>query len=225
MRNYNLQEIVLRWKETNNEKDLIDFRDGTYAYVKNLLNKYYKFKSREELDEIVSKTFFQIWTHIDSYDESIAKYTTWVGKIAINEYRAYFQNKRLAKFHYHKASLEVVETLEDKIDHEDKLINIKKKLSSIGTLGFILNEIFINEVPQHEFAKKYNLNLNNVKTWTKKGKMILSEMLLHNNNEGYQYFNKNSKSRCPYCGLIESKELMNLHIQICQHKEVKIYDL
>lgn len=221
---YDLQEIVMRWKKSQSDKDLIDLRDGTYAYVKSLLVKYYNFRSYEEVDEIVSKTFFQVWTNIDTYNETISKYTTWVGAIALNEYRAYQSDKSLAKKHHHKYTMDLLpSSIEEKMDLELKIKKTKEKLKSIGTLGFILNEMFVNEVPQHILAERYHLNLNTLKTWTKRGKEIMHDLMT--SNEKVEYFKGVKKDKCPYCGLEESKELMKLHVQICEHKEVKIYDL
>jgi len=164
--------------------------DPIYEYIKSEGKKYLSYlglKNLELLDVLdssIEKCYFNLNTFNFSYP-----FITWIRKIMLNEFLRYRKNKmrhirideldllpKLENLEYNEVTISSLEEREKKYKLlknclPEVISRLKPKFKDI------LYDRFINKIKYKDIAKKYNLNINTVKSRIRLGRKYLIKEL------------------------------------------------
>lgn len=173
---------------------------GLYNYICKLCNTPYTIGLE---DDILSNTFLKMLTHISTYKEKNAMFSTWIYSIAHNEVIDEMRkNKKKVSLDKMCEQTEVSDVdylcTDIFLDKESLIINVEdnltlienqKKVREIVVLicwemnnlddlyKDILVDRIVHDMKYESISKKYNLNINTVKSRIRIGKSIIKNSL------------------------------------------------
>jgi len=181
--------VEKRYIETRSEADFAALYNKFYNEIFYVVNRIVL---RSEIsEEIVNDVFLKVRTSIDKYDDKYS-FKTWIYTIAINEAKTIFNKEKKKKtsptdfssvevggenisaseMEARSAYFDYVSQDQEYDDTIDKkyvlLLDIIYKLNDKHK--FIMIDREVNKMTMEDLAKKYNLNLNTVKSRLKDGR-------------------------------------------------------
>lgn len=139
------------------------------------LRAFLRAKSGEnDIDDIVQETYVKAFLNINKF-ELRANYTTWLFKIAFNEF---LQSKRKKNI-FHRLRENILLFMKPNVESFDNtclLIDAERAIAELSTVQqqvFVYSELF--GYSHTEISEKLNLPLGSVKTYIKQAKLMLEQ--------------------------------------------------
>lgn len=158
--------------------DLSSFETLVKRYEARLFHFVFRYiKDRDYTYDILQDTFVSLYKTLDRVDPK-QKFSTYLFEIAKNKTFSYFRSK--------KQSISLTDTdIAHEIDFEgefDKKLDrerIKTGLLAIShNYGKVLHLYFFEELSYQGIAKKLKVPVNTVRTWIRRGKKELKDILV-----------------------------------------------
>lgn len=157
--------------------DILSFETLVKRYQRSLFSFVPKIiKSQDFVEDIVSETFFKIYTTIDRIDTN-RKFSTYAFEIAKNAAISYLRKRK------NNVSLEkvAISTNENHLENLEKDEEVTKVNRAVGKLAQKYREVirfyYFKELSYLEISDKLKLPLNTVRTRLKRAKKFLEREL------------------------------------------------
>jgi len=190
-----LAEIIVNGKHS--EKDKTELVELLQPKLKYFIWQF--FKDTNNTEHVLQETLWKLFKGIDKYVPAKGKFTTWSFNIAKNESLLHQYNERKV----YKVDIDSVFYKIDKEDTSIKDQENQKEIHKIYTMTvneiltlpdldkkgqkniekMILIESFVNRMKGEDISKKYDLNLNTVKTKKRKAISRVRQTIIDKNPE------------------------------------------
>ncbi|MBR3888460.1 MAG: sigma-70 family RNA polymerase sigma factor [Clostridia bacterium] len=182
MKNKDILNNYISKNELEVEKLINDYYNYIYLVVKNMSSIAI---TDEDIEEILSDTFFAIWKNYRKLNKStnIKAYLIGTAKnITRNKYRETVMNLSIAE--YEENILDDF-SIEDFTEEKEKINEVKKIISSLSEEEYTIFVCFYYDgMKVKEIAKKLNLTASNVKVKLHRIRNLIRDNL---KNGGYGY--------------------------------------
>lgn len=207
-----LKDLILEYKITKNDKTFGKIIKNTKPGLKFFIGRY--LRDYDEVEEMISQTYVRVWENFDKYDENLY-FNTWLYTIAKNECLSYlnFRNKHtcLSLMDNSNKDKEDGSCNFDKMLKDNNLsceINYNLELCGKELSGTLYDLclsymkdlespykecIFMNlikGISTLEISKEYDISENTIKTWVRKGKKDLKNMMQENHTDLLEIYNE-----------------------------------
>lgn len=175
--------LANEYKKTKNEKVFEELYRLSHKAIRSVLSKYI---GKNDIDDIVNETYMLVHKHIDLYNDKWSFYT-WIKKISYNVYLDFLKKKRK---YVNLSELPEYFDVSDGTDLDSFIIKkeIKNIISNLDKIILKLNlkdedknilyDRYICKMKYKDLAKKYNLNLNTLKSKIRNGRLKLKKYII-----------------------------------------------
>lgn len=199
-----------RRAEITDEDLMARFQAGDEAAFVTLVNRYkhpltnFVYRLLGEIDEandIVQETFLRVYSHKDSYNNPLAKFSTWLYRIALNlttsalrretRRRRYLKRGLLAGFAATRPDREVLDTRQSPESHVDSSLKLQLVQDALMQISPLFREVIvlrdIQSLSYEEIAETTGLEMGTIKSRISRGRAQLQKLLKDIYREEYQY--------------------------------------
>ncbi len=186
------------------------FQVGDESAFVTLVHRYkdpltnFVFRLIGELDEahdIVQETFLRVYSHKDLYSTPLAKFSTWLYRIALNlttsalrretRRRRYLKHGQLAGFAASRPDREVLDTRQSPESHVDSSLKLQIVQDALMRISPLFREVIvlrdIQSLTYEEIAETTGLEMGTIKSRISRGRAQLQKLLRDIYREEYQY--------------------------------------
>lgn len=169
-----IEELVAKYQETKDSKYFTPIYEKSSKSVYLFIRKRFHAQlTEEDINDIISETFVIIINKIDQYNPSIAKFNTWIFKIAFNVAltKVKLNNRRSNRENSYYMFNDT--TLEEEGGYKELSFNSERLIKLImdadcKDIDKVIFKEYLAGNSYESISIKYNINLNTVKSKIRK---------------------------------------------------------